>query len=86
MNVLLWFQYLIKELGELLNLCELNLSDNCITDILPLSGAYIDTLDLNNNDVDNLNEFDRSGMYWIYIENNRLKTEDISRINELNQL
>ena len=70
--------------GESLQLCELNLSNNAIKDISPLSGACVDTLILNNNEIENIDLFDRSRIYWINLDDNRLKQEDIVKNSDAN--
>ena len=56
--------------GESLQLCELNLSNNVIRDISPLSGACVDTLILNKNEIEKmicLIVHESIGLIWMII-------------------
>jgi len=63
---------------------ELNLSNNEINDVSPLSGVSAGYLVLENNKIDKFEEFDRSNIYWIFIDGNYLNPEDLKDINDKN--
>ena len=56
------------------DLYELNLSNNMIDDVSPLTGICVNTLILNNNNIENIDDLNLSNTDSIYLKCNRIKS------------
>ena len=63
---------------------ELNLSNNAISDISPLSGACVDTMILSNNEIKNIDRFEGATIEWLVLDGNQLGDEDIQKLSNAN--